>query len=124
MKNSIWKLLASGVALVSIGAGATAAANTLHVSTQGSDSNPGTAARPFRTITEAYSQADPGTTILVEPGTYTDYQSRWGLRLGKSGTAASPIVLKSRVRGGAIIDGQNASDRNVAIYIYGDYNVV
>jgi hypothetical protein len=94
------------------------------VSTQGSDSNPGTAARPFRTITEAYSQAGPGTTILVAPGTYTDYQSRWGLRLGKSGTAASPIVLKSLVRGGAIIDGQNASDGDVAIYIDGSYNVV
>ena len=107
-----------------IGAGARAAANTLHVSTLGSDSNPGTVARPFRTITEAYSQAGPGTTILVEPGTYTDYQRRWGLRLDKSGTAASPIVLKSRVLGGAIIDGQNASDRNVAIYIDGSYNVV
>ncbi|HXA44025.1 MAG TPA: right-handed parallel beta-helix repeat-containing protein [Candidatus Angelobacter sp.] len=124
MKKSICKLLAPAVALVLIGAGAPAGANTLYVSTQGNDSNPGTAARPFRTITEAYSQAGPGTTILVEPGTYTDYQSRWGLHLGKSGTAANPIVLKSRVRGGAIIDGQNAPDRNVAIYIDGSYNVV
>src|ERR1051326_6426739 len=97
---------------------------TLYVSTQGSDSNPGTAAQPFRTITHAYSAASAGTTILVAPGVYTDYTSGWGIHLGKSGTASSPIVLQSQVPGGATIDGQNASDRNLAIYIDGNYNVV
>jgi hypothetical protein len=97
---------------------------TVYVSTTGSDSNPGTAAQPFRTITYAYSQVGPGTTILVAPGTYTDYTSGWGLHLGKSGTASSPIVLQSQVRGGAVIDGQFASDRNTGIYIDGTYNVV
>jgi Bacterial Ig domain/Right handed beta helix region/Protein of unknown function (DUF1565) len=101
-----------------------AQAGTLYVATTGSDSNPGTAAQPFRTITYAYSQASAGTTILVAPGTYTDYQSGWGLHLGKSGTASNPIVLESQVRGGAVIDGQFASDRNDAIYIDGSYNVV
>src|SRR5947208_1016938 len=95
-----------------------------YVSTQGSDSNPGTSAQPFRTITRAYGLAGPGVTINVMPGVYTDYQSGWGLHLGKSGTASSPIVLKSQVRGGAIIDGQNASDRNEGIYIDGSYNIV
>src|SRR6266496_562674 len=95
-----------------------------YVSTQGSDSNPGTSAQPFRTITRAYSLAGPGVTIVVMPGVYTDYTSGWGLRLGASGTASSPIVLRSQVRGGAIIDGQNASDRNVAIYLDGSYNIV
>src|SRR6185503_11325516 len=33
-------------------------------------------------------------------------------------------VLRSEVRGGAIIDGQNAADRNKGFYIDGDYNVV
>jgi hypothetical protein len=99
-------------------------AATLYVATTGSDSNPGTAAQPFRTITYAYSQAGAGTTILVAPGTYTDYTSGWGIHLGKSGTASSPIVLESQVRGGAIIDGQFASDRNTGIYIDGTYNVV
>src|ERR1051326_5000361 len=89
---------------------------TLYVSTQGNDSYPGTAAQPFRTITHAYSLASAGTTILVAPGTYTDYSSGWGIHLGKSGTASSPIILQSQVPGGAIIDGQNASDRNLGIY--------
>src|SRR3954447_21201935 len=83
-------------------------AATLYVSTQGSDSNPGTSAQPFRTITHAYGLASAGTTILVLPGVYTDYTSGWGLHLHSSGTASNPIVLRSQVRGGAVIDGQNA----------------
>ena len=97
---------------------------TLYVATSGNDSNPGTAAQPFQTISFAYRFASPGTTIIVAPGVYTDYQSGWGLHLGSSGTPSSPIVLQSQVRGGAVIDGQNASDRNVGIYIDGSYNVV
>src|SRR5215469_4498629 len=97
---------------------------TLYVSTQGSDSYPGTASQPFRTITHAYSLAGPGTTILVAPGTYTDYSSGWGLHLGASGTASSPIILRSQTPGAAVIDGLNASDRNVCFFIDGNYNIV
>jgi len=111
------------LALLAISLGSARAA-VLYVSTSGSDSNPGTVAAPFRTITYAYSKAGAGTTILVAPGTYADYTSGWGLHLGSSGTASSPIVLESQVRGGAVIDGQNASDRNEGIYIDGSYNVV
>jgi Big-like domain-containing protein/parallel beta helix pectate lyase-like protein/pectate lyase-like protein len=97
---------------------------TLYVSTQGSDSNPGTAASPFRTVMRAYSVAVAGTTIIVLPGVYTDYQTGWGLRLGRSGTTAMPIVLRSQVRGAAVIDGENMSDRNQGVYIDGSYNVM
>ncbi|HWX21823.1 MAG TPA: right-handed parallel beta-helix repeat-containing protein [Candidatus Binatia bacterium] len=103
---------------------ARAQATDFYVSTQGSDSNPGTAAQPFQTITYAYTHAAPGVTIYVMPGVYYDYTSGWGIHLGASGSAASPIVLQSQVRGGAVIDGQNASDRNVGFYIDGSYNVV
>jgi hypothetical protein len=96
----------------------------IYVSTLGSDSNLGTLALPFRTITRAYSVAIPGVKIIVMPGVYTDYTSGWGLRLGGSGTASNPIVLRSQVKGGAVVDGQNASDRNKAIYLDGSYNIV
>jgi hypothetical protein len=102
----------------------TAQAADYYVSTQGNDSSPGTSAQPFRTITRAYAQATPGSTIIVLPGVYTDYSSNWGLRLGRSGTAGSPIILKSQVRGGAMIDGRNAADRNVGIYLDGSYNII
>jgi hypothetical protein len=97
---------------------------TFYVATTGSDSNAGTSASPFRTITYAYSKATAGTVIIVMPGTYTDYQSGWGLHLGSSGTASAPITLCSQTRGAAIIDGQNLTDRNEAIYIDGSFNVV
>ena len=95
-----------------------------YVSTQGNDSNPGTSSQPFRTITRAYSQAAPGVTIVVMPGVYTDYTRNWGLRLNANGTASNPIILRSQVRGGAVIDGQNGADRNKAIYLDGSYNII
>jgi hypothetical protein len=96
----------------------------LYVSTQGLDANPGTLLQPLRTIGRAYSLAVPGVTIIVMPGVYTDYTSGWGLHLDKSGTASSPIVLRSQVRGGAVIDGQNATDRNLGIYLDGSYHII
>jgi len=96
---------------------------TLYVSTSGNDSNSGASSAPLRTIVKAYSLASAGTTIIVKSGTYTDYNSGWGIHLGKSGTSSSPITLKSEVPGGAVIDGQNASDRNVGVYIDGSYNI-
>jgi len=101
-----------------------ASAGTLYVATQGNDGSPGTSAQPFRTITHAYNSAKPGDTILVKPGVYTDYSSGWGLHLGKSGTRSSPITLRSQARNGAVLDGRNAADRNVGIYIDGSYNIV
>jgi sulfur relay (sulfurtransferase) complex TusBCD TusD component (DsrE family) len=94
------------------------------VSTLGNDSNPGTALQPVRTITRAYSLAGAGDTITVLPGVYTDYTSGWGLRLGKNGTAASPITLRSQIIGAAVIDGQNLPDRNQGIWLDGSYNVI
>ena len=112
----------AGLGLVLVLAHAQAA--DLYVSTQGSDSNPGTSSQPFRTITYAYGKASGGTTIHVLPGVYYDYTSGWGIHLGKSGSSSSPIVLHSETRGGAIIDGQNAADRNQGFYIDGSYNTV
>jgi hypothetical protein len=96
----------------------------LYVSTDGSDVNDGTAARPLRTIGRAYSLVAPGSAIIVMPGVYTDYTSGWGLRLNRSGTASSPIVLRSSIKSAAVIDGQYAADRNKGIYLQGSYNIL
>ncbi|HSA08807.1 MAG TPA: right-handed parallel beta-helix repeat-containing protein [Candidatus Paceibacterota bacterium] len=124
MSNTVTRTGLYALCLNLVLAFARAQAADLYVSTQGSDSSPGTAAQPFRTITHAYSRAAAGTVIHVLPGVYTDYRSGWGIHLGKSGTASSPIVLRSTVRGGAIIDGGNAADRNQGLYISGSYNTV
>src|SRR5262247_3201118 len=43
---------------------------TYHVSPTGSDSNPGSEARPFRTIQKAADSVKPGDTVLVDDGVY------------------------------------------------------
>src|SRR5436190_8145624 len=96
----------------------------LYVSTEGSDLNLGTLELPFKTIGHACSLAVPGVTITVTPGVYTDYSSDWGLRLRSSGTAAKPMVIKSQIKGAAVIDGQNVTNRYVAISLEGSYNII
>jgi hypothetical protein len=124
MKSAISIGGRNALRLTMVLAAVTASAADYYVSTSGSDANPGTAAQPFRTITQAYTRAGPGVTIHVLPGTYTDHSDGWGIHLSASGTAASPIVLRSEVVGAAIIDGQNVAGRTYGLYIDGDYNVV
>ena len=44
-----------------------------HVSTTGSDLNPGTAAEPFGTVNHAAQVADAGDTVVVHEGTYREW---------------------------------------------------
>src|SRR5260221_7018458 len=74
-------------------AAASAHAADYYVSTSGSDSNPGTSAQPFRTITHAYSSASAGTTIHVASGTYSDYTSGWGIHLA----TGSGVVINNNL---------------------------
>ncbi|MBA3831938.1 MAG: right-handed parallel beta-helix repeat-containing protein [Chthoniobacterales bacterium] len=92
----------------------------------GSNSNPGTRTSPFATITYAYTKVMAGDTILVRPGTYTDYQSGWGLHLSKSGTASAPITVRSTKFHRATIDasGTTFSRRPYGVSIDGSYNVI
>jgi hypothetical protein len=100
-------------------------AATYYVATTGSDSNPGTTTQPFRTITFAYSRVVAGDIIMVQPGTYTDYTSRWGFYLNKNGMAGKPITLQSVMRGAAILDGDGESDRPYCVITYGtSYNTM
>ncbi len=46
--------------------------NTIYVSTFGSDSNPGTLDKPFKSIQFASNHAKPGTTIKILPGIYRE----------------------------------------------------
>ncbi|HEY2476119.1 MAG TPA: right-handed parallel beta-helix repeat-containing protein [Candidatus Cybelea sp.] len=62
-----------------------------YVATNGSNANPGTFRRPFRTIQHALDVADrPGNTIQVRGGTYNE-----GIHFTVDGTAAAPIVLEN-----------------------------
>ena len=66
-----------------------------YVSVNGSDDNPGTKDKPWKTIDHAVSEDSPvkaGDTVLVQPGTYTEL-----ITLGKSGEDGSgkKITLKA-----------------------------
>lgn len=49
-----------------------AAPTTYYVATTGSDNNPGTQAAPFRTLSRGVTVLQPGDTLRVGPGTYTE----------------------------------------------------
>jgi len=74
--------------------------DSLYVATTGSDSNPGTEAKPFRTIGHAVSQATPGTSVHVAAGTY-----RENVTSKMNGTSAARIRFVSDTKWGARIVG-------------------
>lgn len=80
------------------------------VSTTGSDSNPGTQTRPFRTIQKAANIVVPGTTVHVMPGTYVE-----NVTISRSGTSSARIIFKSEQKWGARIHAKNYKSWNIQI---------
>jgi hypothetical protein len=61
---------------------------TFYVATSGSNSNPGTASRPWRTIQKALNTLRPGQRALVRSGVYVE-----DLDMHRSGRASAPITV-------------------------------
>jgi hypothetical protein len=80
-----------------------AATGILYVSPDGSDSNPGTVARPLKTISRAARVAGPGMTVQVAPGSYSD-----PVVTTVNGTPTARIRFVSSTRGGAVIKTSGA----------------
>jgi hypothetical protein len=78
----------------------TPAIYNLYVATTGSDSNTGTSAKPYKTITKAASVAKAGTTIHVAAGTYSGNVST-----KTSGTSTARIRIVSDTKWAAKIVG-------------------
>ncbi|HEV2610329.1 MAG TPA: right-handed parallel beta-helix repeat-containing protein [Noviherbaspirillum sp.] len=79
----------------------------LYVATTGSDSNPGTATAPFKTILKASKVAKPGTTVHVAPGSYPA-----GFSTTTSGTTTARIRYVSDVKWGAkLVPAANTTSR-------------
>lgn len=75
-------------------------AATYVVSPKGSDTNAGTASRPFQTIDKAAQTAQAGDTVVVKAGTY-----RESVHLRHSGTAAAPITFLAQPFGSVTVSG-------------------
>ncbi|MFI9526133.1 right-handed parallel beta-helix repeat-containing protein [Micromonospora rosaria] len=80
------------------------AAGALVVATTGDDANPGTLARPLRTIQRAHDLVQPGGTIAVRGGTYAPSVT---IKILKDGTASQPITLTAYQHERVVIDGEN-----------------
>ena len=113
-------IAAAGVIVGLFGLGSVrAAGSTYYVSPGGSDNDPGTEAKPFRTIQRAADVVNPGDTVIVEDGTYTGTgvgtscasdTRRPVVCVSRGGTSAAPVTFRARHPGGARLDGQaNAS---------------
>jgi parallel beta-helix repeat protein len=80
--------------------------------TGGSDANPGTRRRPWKTIARAWRSVPPkGSVINVRAGTYTQET----ILKGRTSTAADPITL--RAYPGEVVTLGNASGDGAAVYI-------
>ena len=82
-----------------------------HVSPTGSDSNPGSEARPFRTIQKAADSVKPGDTVLVDDGVYTysgpnNCHGKVVACVSRGGAPDNWVVFRSKNRRRAKIDGE------------------
>lgn len=67
-------------------------ADAYHVSPGGSDSNPGTATHPWRTLGRAIAGAGPGDTVVFSPGTYGGPGTTH--TFGRAGASGAPITFR------------------------------
>ena len=100
------------------GCGATGSGVCFYVDAAlGSDANPGTSARPFRTLSYAAGGVNPGDWVIVRDGVYTG-DARAVLRIHRGGSHADAglVVFKAEHKWGAVLDGRsNATDAGVVV---------
>ena len=95
---------------------APAASGDFYVSPSGSDSNPGTADRPFRTIQKAADVAGAGKTVIVRDGTYTDVSCGDSMVcINRGGSSGALVTFKAERPGGAKLDGRNRAANGFAV---------
>lgn len=93
---------------------------TRWVSPNGSDSNPGTQALPWRQIAWAAEHVQPGDVVEILDGTYAS-----PIEITIGGTASQPIVFRAS-GSGAIVSGAgtNATDRDAIFVTFADHVLV
>lgn len=98
LRGPLGQLLVSLFACAVVAGELPAQGDTYHVSTLGSDANPGNEDRPFRTVQRAVGLVAPGDTILVHAGTYDGV-----VDITRSGEAGRRITLRGAGDGPAIL---------------------
>jgi len=103
MKFAVASTVFAALFAACAGANASSSIYHLYVSPAGSDSNTGTQAKPYKTITKAAAVAKAGTTIHVAAGTYSGNVST-----KVSGTSVNRISFLSDSQWGAKIVGSGS----------------
>jgi len=104
-------------ALLIILFGAMASGTTYYVSTTGNDNNDGSSGSPWATLQKAVNTVVAGDTVLVASGNYAGFRI-----VDKSGTAGSPIILKSQTQGGANVNTKGGSIMHGAMMEFEGYS--
>src|SRR5215813_1078345 len=91
----------------------------LYVSPTGSASGSGSQSSPLLTIQAAVNQATPGTTIMVEAGTYAE-----NVKINVSGLPDAPISLVSADGPGAAKIVPGAGSASSTLEAFGEENIV
>ena len=68
--------------------------------TDASDDNPGTALKPWKTISKAAALLEPGDTVIIHGGIYREY-----VHPARRGTLAQPITYQGRNGEEVVISG-------------------
>jgi hypothetical protein len=108
-----------------------------YVSPSGSDTNPGTSTRPWRSLQRAFDNVGPGQTVFLKGGTYPDWAE-----LSSNGTPTAPITVRSAAGEQATLTGRlkltgsylaasnlrfvggtSANNRDVLLYVAGARHV-
>ena len=80
-----------------------------YVAPDGNDANPGTEAKPWKTLAQA-STVTAGTTVLFKPGRYEG-----NMDITHSGTPEAPIIFRSEKPGQAVFTGGKSREYTVVI---------
>jgi len=87
-------------------------AMTYYVAVNGSDSNDGSAGRPFATIQKAADVVNPGDTVIVGDGVYTAAGTDDRVvTVRRGGTAERPIIFRAEHTWGAVVDGRDSATK-------------
>jgi hypothetical protein len=81
-------------------------ATTYYVAVTGNDANPGSVGAPFRTIQKGADVVNPGDTVSVDDGAYTDTDGNGIIvYMLRGGTSSAWVTFKSKNKWGAKVDG-------------------
>ncbi len=94
-------------------------AQTYYVAPTGSDTNSGTAAKPFRQIRKALTLVAPGDTVLVSDGSYLGFDVDTIL-----GTSNAPITIQGMSTNAVVTVTSDRSDNRDTIFIVDSSYVV